>query len=280
MGALATGAFAALVWMEHRSSLRERRKEPKERRVLRNLAVAGASAVAVQLAEVPVVRPLVELVERRRWGLLPRLGLPSYLEIPLAVVLMDYSLYLWHILLHRVPVLWRCHAVHHVDLELDASTALRFHFTELLASVPYRAIQVLVIGVHPRAYSLWASATAASVMFHHSNVRLPLEVERWLSRLIMTPRLHGIHHSMIPEEMDSNYSSGLAVWDLLHATVRRNVPQEEIDIGVPAFREAEQVTLPRIMALPFTLHSDLMELPGGGRPTRDPAPVPRDRLLP
>lgn len=280
MGVLAVGAFGVLEWLEHRNSLRERRIEPKEHRVLRNLGVAGASAVAVQLAEVPVIRPLTEMVERRRLGLLPRLRLPAWLELPLAVVLMDYSLYWWHILLHRVPLLWRCHAVHHVDLELDASTALRFHFTELIASVPYRSMQVVVIGVGPRTYSVWASLTAASVMFHHSNIRLPFAVERRLSRLLVTPRLHGIHHSMVPEEMDSNYSSGLAAWDFLHRTVRRNVPQDEIDIGVAAYREVGDVTLPRILALPFREEQDLMSLPGGGRPTRAPLAAPRDQLLP
>lgn len=279
-GLLGAAVFGALVLLERQDALRERSVEPKRRRVLRNLAVAGASAAAVQLAETPVVLPIAEQVELRRWGGLPRMNLPRPLEDALAVVLMDYGLFVWHIMLHRVPLLWRAHAVHHADLELDASTALRFHFTEMLASVPFRSAQVLLIGVRPRAYKLWSTATILSVLFHHSNVRLPLGVERVLSRLIMTPRLHGIHHSIVPEEMDSNFSSGLALWDILHRTALRNVHQEEIEIGVAALREPDEVTLPKIMAMPFHEQPDLLRLPGDGRPVREPSPAPAARLLP
>ena len=253
--------------------------EPKERRVLRNLAVAGATAVVAQVAEKPVVEPLTAMVERRRWGLLQRLRLPAWLEVPLAVVLMDYTLYWWHILLHRVPWLWRCHAVHHVDLELDASTALRFHFTEFLASIPYRAAQVVLIGVRPKPFTAWQAATAILVVFHHSNIRLPLGLERRLSRLMVTPRLHGIHHSVVPEETDSNFSSGLTVWDFLHGTIRMNVPQDEITIGVPAYCDPAEVTFPKIMKMPFE-EQPRGELPEDDTPTRTPPPFPRDHLLP
>jgi sterol desaturase/sphingolipid hydroxylase (fatty acid hydroxylase superfamily) len=280
LGLLGVAAFGGLVLLERRDALREEQVEPKGRRVLRNLAVAGASAAAVQLAERPVVLPVAEQVERRRWGLLPRLGLPRPLEIALAVVLTDYDLYWWHVLLHRMPLLWRAHAVHHADLGLDASTALRFHFTEMLASVPFRSAQVLLVGVRPRAYRIWSTATICSVLFHHSNIRLPLQLERFLCRLVMTPRLHGIHHSIVPEEMDSNFSSGLALWDIVHHTARRNVRQEEIEIGVAALRQPDEVTLPRIMAMPFHEQEDLLRLPGDGRPVREPSAAPAARLLP
>src|SRR5947207_3506014 len=127
---LVGGAFGALWWLERRRPLR-RAVESKSVRTGRNLAVAGLSAAAVRLAEQPVVAPLAALVERRRWGLVQRLNLPAWLEVPLAVALLDYTLYLWHILVHRVPFLWRFHQVHPVDLDLDASTALRFHFGEM-----------------------------------------------------------------------------------------------------------------------------------------------------
>jgi sterol desaturase/sphingolipid hydroxylase (fatty acid hydroxylase superfamily) len=227
------GTFAGLLWLERRRPLR-RAVEPKPRREGRNLTVAALSAAAIRLAEKPVVAPLAERVERHRWGLLPRLDLPAWLEVPLAVVLMDYTLYVWHVLVHKVPLLWRFHQVHHVDLDLDASTAVRFHFVEMVLSVPWRAAQVLVIGVSPLALSLWQTATLLEIMFHHSNVELPLEVERWLCKLIVTPRMHGIHHSTVHEETDSNWSSGLTIWDALRGTLRLNVPQEQITIGVPA----------------------------------------------
>src|SRR5215208_1822575 len=103
---------------------------------------------------------------------------------------MDYTLYLWHMLTHRVPALWRFHQVHHCDLDMDASTALRFHFAEMAISVPYRAAQVAVLGVAPRPLSIWQTFLFVSILFHHSNLRLPLWLERRLSWMIVTPRMH------------------------------------------------------------------------------------------
>ena len=231
-GALAVGAFGLLVWLERRRPLR-RLVEPGLEREARNLAVAAGGAVALQLVERPLVGWLTRLVERRRWGLVPRLGLPAWLETALAVALMDYTLYVWHVLTHKTPLLWRFHVVHHADRDLTASTALRFHFGELTLSATWRAAQVAVIGVSPLALSIWQSLLFASVLFHHSNVRLPEAAERWAALLVTTPRLHGIHHSVVREETDSNWSSGLTVWDRLHGTLRLDVPQERITIGRP-----------------------------------------------
>jgi sterol desaturase/sphingolipid hydroxylase (fatty acid hydroxylase superfamily) len=124
------------------------------------------------------------------------------------------------VLTHRVPLLWRFHLVHHVDLDLDASTALRFHFGELLFSVPWRAAQVIVIGVSPTSYLVWQGLVFFSILFHHSNVALPIKLERWVVRFVVTPRMHGIHHSVVRGETDANWSSGLALWDWLHGTFR------------------------------------------------------------
>lgn len=276
---LALGAFGLLVWLERRRPLR-RVVEPKLRREARNLAVAAVSAAVLRVAEKPVVEPLSALVERRRWGLLKLFKLPKWLEVTLAVLLMDYTLYLWHVLVHRVPWLWRFHLVHHVDLDLDTSTALRFHFTELVISVPWRAGQILLIGVSPLSLSVWQTFLFLSIMFHHSNVELPIEAERKLNRLIVTPRMHGIHHSIVKEEMDSNWSSGLTVWDWLHGTLKLNVPQAEINIGVPAYREREDVKLSKILKLPFGEELPTWQLPEGGRPLRsDLPPVAEGRLL-
>ncbi len=225
--------------------------EPKGRRLARNLGVAGVSAAALQIAERPVSVPLARLVERRRLGILQRFQLPVWLETTLAVLLLDYTLYLWHVLEHRLPALWRFHAVHHVDLELDASTALRFHFGELVASIPWRAAQITIIGVTPRSLRIYQLLLMLSVMFHHSNVRLPAAVERWLSRFIMTPRLHGIHHSVVSDEVNSNWSSGLTIWDRLHRTLRVNASQAEVIIGLPKIRDPEEVTLPKVLKMPF-----------------------------
>lgn len=151
---LVLGAAGLLVWLERRRPLR-REVEPVRVREARNLAVAAVGAAALRVTEKPLAEALTSLVERRRLGLLKVLRLPAWAEVTLAVVLLDYTLYLWHVLMHRVPFLWRFHLVHHVDLDLDASTALRFHFAELVVSVPWRAAQILLIGVSPLALSVW-----------------------------------------------------------------------------------------------------------------------------
>jgi sterol desaturase/sphingolipid hydroxylase (fatty acid hydroxylase superfamily) len=276
---LVGGAFGALLWLERRRPLR-RPVESKGRRTGRNLAVAGLSAAAIRLAETPVTAPLAALAQRRRWGVLGRLGLPAWLEVPLAVALMDYTLYLWHVLTHKLPFLWRFHQVHHVDLDLDASTALRFHFAEMVVSVPWRAAQVIAIGVSPLALSVWQTATLVEILFHHSNVELPPDAERWLCRLIVTPRMHGIHHSIVRAEQNSNWSSGLTLWDWLHGTLRLNVPQQAITIGVPAYRDPEEVTLPRVLRMPFEPQRPSWRLPGDGEPARPPLPAPPHQLAP
>jgi sterol desaturase/sphingolipid hydroxylase (fatty acid hydroxylase superfamily) len=173
------------------------------------------------------------------------------MEATLAVLLLDYTLYVWHVLTHRVPFLWRFHIVHHVDLDLDASTAVRFHFAELVVSVPWRAAQILVLGVSPLSFSVWQLFLFLSIIFHHSNVGLPVGVERRLNRFVVTPRMHGIHHSMVREETNSNWSSGLTLWDWLHGTLRLDVPQDEINIGVAAYAAPREVELSKIISLPF-----------------------------
>lgn len=249
-GSLVAGSFVLLWLLERRRPLR-REVEPKLARTTRNLATAGLAALSLQLFERPVVDRLTSLVERRRLGLLKLFRLPRWLEVALALLLLDYTLYVWHVLMHRVPALWRFHLPHHVDLDLDVSTALRFHFGELAISTAWRAGQVVLIGVTPFALSVWQTAVLVSVLFHHSNVRLPAEVEEKLRLIFVTPRLHGIHHSMVEDEANSNWSSGLTLWDWLHGTLVVNIPQEKITIGVPAYRDPEDVRLRAILAMPF-----------------------------
>lgn len=266
--ALAVGGFAAVLWAERQLPLRRRADTENARRVLRNMAMAGLTAAAVQLADRPLVVPLARLVERRGWGLLGQLRLGRWSEAALALLLMDYTLYLWHVCTHRVPLLWRFHLVHHTDLDLDASTALRFHLAEFLLSAPWRAAQVLLIGVSPRLLTVWQRLTLASVVFHHSNLRLPIGLERRLNRWIVTPRMHGIHHSIVREETDSNWSSGLTLWDALHGTLRLDVPQDAVTVGVPAYRDPRDLTLPQLLRIPVGNQRPSWLLPSGEQPRR------------
>ena len=272
---LVVGAFGVLWWLERRRPLRRDPEEPKLRREARNLSVAAAAALTLRLTEQPVAERLTALVERRRLGLLKLVRLPAWLETALALLLLDYTLYLWHVATHRAPALWRFHVVHHADLDLDASTALRFHFGELVVSVAWRAGQIVLLGVSPLALSVWQTLLMLSVLFHHSNVRLPLAWERRLNSFVVTPRMHGIHHSTVREETDSNWSSGLTVWDRLHGTLRLNVPQDSVEIGVPAYRDAAELTLPRLLAMPFRHERPTWQLPDGTRPVRAELPTAR-----
>ncbi|HEX6163100.1 MAG TPA: sterol desaturase family protein [Vicinamibacterales bacterium] len=225
--------------------------ESKFRRIVRNLSAGGISLALMSLVQAPLLSPVAAWIVRDRVGLFQAVEWPGWIETLLAIVLLDYTLWWWHWANHRVPFLWRFHLVHHVDRDLDASTALRFHFGELALSIPVRAAQMLAIGVDPFNLWLWQTILFASILFHHANVRFPLSFERLLARVIVTPRMHGIHHSDREVETNSNWSSLLSLWDVLHRTFRLDVPDERIKIGVPAYRGAREVTLGKILALPF-----------------------------
>lgn len=245
------GAFIALAILERRRPLRERQEPDAPRRFARNLAMAGLTAAAVQIASRPLVLPLAQAAEQHRIGLMPWLRLPGWAETAGAVLLLDYTLYLWHVMTHRVPLLWRFHRVHHADLDLDSTTALRFHLGEFVLGIPWRALQVSLIGVGPRTLTLWQRLTVLEVLLQHSNLRIPVRWERRLVRCLVTPRMHGIHHSIVPDEMNANWSSGLSVWDRLHGTLRLNIPQAQVTIGVADCRKPSGLTLPRLLAMPF-----------------------------
>ena len=250
-GWLAFGvALGALFVAERRRPLR-RRKEPGPSRVGRNLTIGLLAGATTAASEFPIVAPVQALAARGRLGLLRQIPLPGPLRVLFGFLLLDYTLYLWHRLNHRAPFLWRFHAVHHVDLDLDTTTGLRFHFGELAMAAGFRAAQVLLLGVDRETLRLWQQMLVVSVVFHHSNLELPIEVEERLNAIIVTPRMHGIHHSTRADETDSNYSSLLSCWDRLHRSLRLDVPQASVTIGVPGFSTPEDVTLERSLLLPF-----------------------------
>lgn len=244
------GLAVALLVAERRRPLRPR-VEDQTRRDLRNLVVGLMSAVTVATLQRPLVEPLARTVERRRWGLAQRLPLPGWGRTLLAIALMDYTLYLWHVLTHRAPFLWRFHAAHHADRDLTATTALRFHFAEMALSIPYRAAQVLLLGSSVRALKLWQTLTLGCILFHHSNLRLPARVESIVGWLLATPRMHGVHHSIVKAERDSNWSSGLSIWDRLHGTLRLDMGQADVRVGVRGFLDDGHASLSRVLAGPF-----------------------------
>jgi sterol desaturase/sphingolipid hydroxylase (fatty acid hydroxylase superfamily) len=256
IGAVILGVvFLVMVAAETARPLR-RRREPRLRRTVRNITTGTLSLAVVTLLQAPLLTPLVHWSERRGVGLLNLARLPAVVEVMIAVLLFDYTLWHWHRINHRVPFFWRFHLVHHVDRDMDASTALRFHVGEHVLSIGWRVLQVVAIGPSPLAIWIFHVLLVVSILFHHSNTRLPFRLERLLVRLIVTPRMHGIHHSDWRNETNSNWSSLLSAWDYLHRTVLLSMPQASIVVGVPAYEAREDVTIGRILTMPFRRQRD------------------------
>jgi sterol desaturase/sphingolipid hydroxylase (fatty acid hydroxylase superfamily) len=250
-------AVATLVVILERKRRARRYREPWLRHTARNLVVGGVAAVTVSILETPFTMPVAFAAAERGWGLTAVIGGPAWLRSLIALVVLDYTLYIWHIATHHVPFLWRFHLVHHVDLDLDASTGLRFHAGELALSVPWRLAQVITIGVPPVTLALWQGLTLASVLFHHSNTALPPAVEAVIGWFVVTPRMHAIHHSTREAQRNRNFSSGLALWDRLHRTLRLDASAGDVRIGVAGYEDADAVRLVRILELPLTARRQL-----------------------
>jgi sterol desaturase/sphingolipid hydroxylase (fatty acid hydroxylase superfamily) len=272
------GLFGFLLFAEWKWSLR-RWAQGIARRLLTNAGVALPTLLAMRLALVPGVVAAAYWAQASEFGLLHLAPLPGWLHAMLAFLLLDYSLYLWHVLSHKVPFLWRFHNVHHTDLDLGVSTALRFHFGEMLMSAVFRAAAVMLIGAGPFVVLAYELVFEASVAFHHSNWRLPHRLERALSWFIVTPRMHGIHHSIVHRETDSNYSNMFNVWDRIHRTIRLNVRQDEITVGVPGYQDGRDLTIFGLLTMPFRKQRHYWKLPDGTEPTREEVGS-RDRLAP
>lgn len=275
---MVAGGFLLFLCLETLCPLRQPR-ESKLRRIGRNLTFAGLGFATLELLQIPILVPISRWTMTRGIGLLNQLELAGWIRTAASFVLLDYTLWLWHWINHRVPFFWRFHSVHHVDRDLDASTALRFHFGELGLSVVFRALQIVAIGADPLSVAIWQMLLFLSILFHHSNTRLPVALERVLVRIVVTPRMHGIHHSDYENETNSNWSSLLSVWDYLHGTIRLDVPQQSVTVGVPAFDDPRKVTLGRIIAMPFRRLKEYWLRPDGSLAVR-PHADGRTRLEP
>lgn len=241
--------LSGLLLIEHHRPLRVA-VEKKSRRWLRNAVITAVGAMLLRTIEQPIVVRLSRGVERKQIGLINAMRVPEPFRTIMAICLMDYTLYIWHALVHKVPLLWRFHSVHHADLDMDVTTANRFHFGELGISIIWRALQVVSLGVNPRALKIWQYLLTVSILFHHSNIRLPLRLEQLLGVFFVTPRMHEIHHSVNEAETNSNFSSGLSIWDWLHNTHRLPTAERKI-IGLCQFRNSSDVALNAMLLLPF-----------------------------
>ncbi len=262
---LASVALGLLV-METRHQLRKP-KTDKWERLKTNAGVAVVGLAGLRLALLPALLRAGELAEKRKLGLVQWISLPASLRFVTAFLLLDYTNYLWHTLNHRLPWLWRFHNVHHTDPDMDVSTAWRFHVGEVLLSVIFRGGMVMVVGAPAASVLVYEVLYEGATAFHHSNWRLPIALERKLNKVLVTPRMHGIHHSIVHRETNSNYAVIFTFWDRLHKTIRLNVPQSQIVIGVPSYMNTAEQSPASLLALPFEAQRE-WRAPDGTQPER------------
>ncbi len=195
---------------------------------------------------------VTEWARQQSFGLLHWLEWPALVAWPVGLILFDAWMYVWHVLNHKVPLLWRFHAVHHSDRELDASSALRFHTGEIVLSGCTRLAVLPLIGLSVPQVLLYESLLLPIILFHHSNVRVPARLDAGLRWLIVTPWMHWVHHSRWKPETDSNFASVLSIWDRVFGTFRLRADPRQIDLGLEEDRDESQWrTLPGMLARPF-----------------------------
>ena len=263
--------FLVLLLLQWRFPLR-RQHFSVLHRVLRNLTVSIPSHVVLRWAALPVPLALAAWMQDQRLGLLNWLPLPVWVRVVVGFLLMDYAYWWWHWANHMILFFWRFHNVHHTDLDMDVSTASRFHFGEMVFSIGFLSLGVLIFGIGPTMLAAFFIVFEAATLFHHSNWCLAIWLEQILNRVIVTPRMHGIHHSIVKRETNSNWGTIFCWWDKLHGTLRRDIPQDELTIGVPAYRDEGELSFGRLWLLPFQRQRDYWRLPTGDRPDRSPRP--------
>ncbi|MBY0337271.1 MAG: sterol desaturase family protein [Acetobacteraceae bacterium] len=220
------------------------------RRWLPNFGLVALGSVLVRLTFPLGVVAVAVWAQGAGFGLFHWVGLPFWVALPLAIVLLDLIVWAQHVATHKVPVLWRLHRVHHADPEMDASTGLRFHPVELWLSTLLKMAAVALLGAPPEAVLIFEIILNASSLFEHAAIRLPERLDRALAWVIVTPRLHRIHHSERPEETDSHYGFFLSVWDRILGTWR-GAPAGELVLGVKGYRATGEQRLWRLLTQPL-----------------------------
>ncbi|HWM24679.1 MAG TPA: sterol desaturase family protein [Chthoniobacterales bacterium] len=246
-------------------------------RLVANLVLSALAFVAAVALVQPAVQWALRWSADKPFGLLHLFSLPVWAEFALSFLLMDLAFYYWHVANHRVPFLWRFHNVHHIDPDLDVSTAFRFHFGEIALSTVFSVVQVSFIGISPWAFAAYHLVFQTEVLFHHSNWRLPIGFERLLSLVFVTPRMHGIHHSQVERENKSNFGTVFTWWDRLHRTLGLNISQNAIVVGVPGYSRAEDNTAANALLMPFRKQRDYWRGPDGTVVDREKAPADSHR---
>ena len=224
-------------------------------RWLANLSLSIINGTIYHLIYTSAIVALIFAVQENNLGLLNAWPLPEWLKIAAGILILDFFIYIWHLLTHELPFLWRFHRVHHSDLNMDVTTANRFHLGEFLFTGVIRLAVIYTFGIGLTAYILFEILVNLSIQYHHSSIRAPAWLERWWVILFVPPFLHRIHHSVRIRERDSNYGVIFSIWDRMFGTLITEVEQEKIVIGIGSHRDIGKLGFWRLLALPFTRNS-------------------------
>ena len=226
----------------------------RARRWTSNLSIIVINTLIIRIVFPTAALGVALIVEDRQWGLFNILGVPYWAAVVGGVLVLDLVIYAQHILMHKIPLLWKLHRVHHVDLDFDVTTGGRFHPVEIIVSMLIKFAAIVVLGAPALAVVIFEVVLNATSMFNHSNVRLPLGLDGMLRLFLVTPDMHRVHHSIIRRETDSNYGFNLPWWDRLFGTYRAQPESGHVDmqIGVKDIRDpALCVNLIGMLKLPF-----------------------------
>ncbi len=232
---------------------RRRREIPRLLRWSNNLGVVVIDTLLVRLSFPILAVGMAVLAAERGWGLLNVFAVPGWLAFIISLLLLDLAIYLQHVMFHAVPALWRLHRMHHADLEFDVTTGLRFHPVEILLSMGLKLGIVAALGPPAIAVLVFEILLNGTSMFNHSNVRLPLGLDRILRLFVVTPDMHRVHHSIHPHETNSNFGFNLPWWDRLLGTYRAQPREghEGMTIGIGQFRTTRDLWLDRMLVQPL-----------------------------
>jgi sterol desaturase/sphingolipid hydroxylase (fatty acid hydroxylase superfamily) len=218
-----------------------------------NIGIVIIDTVVLRLLVPAGVLGISVWVGRQGWGVFNYVDWPFWVEVILSVILLDFVIYLQHLMFHAVPLLWRLHMMHHADLDYDLTTGNRFHLIEIIISMGVKAAAISVLGAPPVGVIIFEILLNGTAMFNHGNFYIPLGVDRILRLVVVTPDMHRVHHSVFPSETNSNFGFNLPWWDRLMGTYRAQPTKghDGMTIGLNQFRDPARLTLPRIIALPF-----------------------------
>jgi len=218
-----------------------------------NLGIVVLNTVVLRLVFPIVAVAFAALAAHNGWGVLNIIDIHPLLAVIIAVVVLDFFIWLQHVMVHSIPVLWRLHRMHHADLDFDVTTGARFHPLEIILSMGIKFAVILLLGPPVVAVLIFEVILNALAMFNHGNIRLPLGVDRVLRWMIVTPDMHRVHHSVLDHETNSNFGFNLSIWDRLFGTYKAqpDLGHEGMDIGISIFRAPRDNTLPQMLVQPF-----------------------------